>query len=766
MTVTSKTIATKRVLSAMTIVTFWLAGAGSGLAAEPPTGPTYTNSLGMGFVRFEPGTFTMGTGGDLRIKDLVLGQDLGGTGEDGLDWDEQSAHSVTLTAPFYVLTARVTKAQFEQAGLGVADDNCRVSWDRASAFCAWLSQQDGLTYRLPTEAEWEYVRRNPGTVADFVGEWVGDWHGGYRNVSLTNPAGPVTGVVKVARRDATNRLSQATAREGQYVFRVVLDTAAAQRWVHSPLPFNQMAVKQSMAPALQGPVANVPHFAVRFALPVPASYDRQQNGSLVGIDPAISFYNHSPGFEIMPNGDVLAVWYSSPGSEDGKIIRTTQARLRHGAEEFDIPELLFKFKGDYDGSPCQWREGTTNWLFTGVTPQGGGGATPPYVFRVSRSTDSGATWTMFLPTFFNIVGSPQPITSNFRDPDGAVYVVTDESGGAGFPQSLLWRSPDNGLTWRPQAGRTYGRHTTIAPLASNGPLLGLGGKKSQINGYMPQTLSTNWGATWEAPTQSPFPQLGMNQRPCVHRLASGRLVMVGDAALRETLVPPADWTNGMAPYVALSSDNGATWHFKALPVALKHENANLLTLGYATVCQAPNGLIHVLATMTRPGLHYEFNEAWVYSADGDIVPETSGGTITNYSENYPGGARRATWSARICPNGRYLLDGVETNYHENGTVQRVVTWASGRRTGEETLWAPNGDRFWSWNHDLTNNVSTWTHWWSNGRKRMESQWDTNPVARDLPTRHFRGLVANGEARHWDATGREVGVYRFENGSLK
>ncbi len=157
---TGKTAAIKRKLTAAALAILWLAGAAGGWAAEPPTGPTYTNSLGMGFVRFEPGTFTMGVGTDLRIVDITGGP----------DWDEQPAHSVTLTTPFYVLTVRVSKAQFDQAGLGAAPDDGRVSWERAAAFCAWLSQQEGLTYRLPTEAEWEYVRRNPGTVADFAGE--------------------------------------------------------------------------------------------------------------------------------------------------------------------------------------------------------------------------------------------------------------------------------------------------------------------------------------------------------------------------------------------------------------------------------------------------------------------------------------------------------------------------------------------------------------------------------------------------------------------
>lgn len=714
----------------------------------------WTNALGMEFVLIPPATFT-------------VGENPGSVPENPqLAYDVLGRHEVALSKAFYFLKSPVSETVFKQSALPGSSKN--VSWNEATAFCAWLSKHERRNYHLPTEAEWECIHQKTPDSVTFEGrEWVQDWHGILPPDDVTNPVGPATGITKVIR-DGTKRESLSPDAENSpwrlppITFRVVFEPEIpAHRFVSPPL-FNQAAIKQSPEPALQGPNPKIPYFTVRFALPIPPENDPDFSGTRVGMDPAVMAHQHSPGFEILPNGDALAIYFSAKNSkgasESDAGTRFVQARLRYGAEQWDPPELFCDFKPFNDQSGLLWRDGNTIRFFGG-----GRGMSDWLPFKMAVSTNNGASWTMTLP----LLDAPaqdytaQPITSAFRSADGAMFFAMD----AGKDASFLWRSTDNGIHWHDMGGRTGARHSTIVPLDNKGHLLSIGGKNASLDGWSPMNTSSDWGTSWSPSKKSPFPALAGNQRPCLIRLANGHLCFVSDSYQRKKDASPAGWMYGEGCIVAVSTDNGVNWRIKRLPVELPHESDHKFgTLGYATVRQAPNEVIHVLATMTHPCLHYEFNEAWILSKEADISPESTGGTIKQYRESYPDGSVRATWSARICPNGRYLLDGPQTNFYPNGNKEHEVTYQSGSKIGSETFWAPEGTKLWSWTHHRQRNTSTWVQYWHNGNKRIESNWNTQSSARDSQ-RNFIGLVANGPAFHWHQDGTPAAAYNFTNGTL-
>lgn len=209
--------------------------------------------------------------------------------EDELDYAASPVHSVTVSS-FYMDATEVTHAQYayflnvnpegnkEEGGETWYDsegslsrikeiDNTfvvepgyenhpvtYVSWYGAGAYAAWLSTYTGESYRLPTEAEWEYAaggglqerdslgnrqyryagsddmyavgwyRDNANSDTHPVGdkddnglglydmsgnvfEWCSDWYGAYPPGAQTDPAGPVEGSYRVPRGGSWNSVA-------------------------------------------------------------------------------------------------------------------------------------------------------------------------------------------------------------------------------------------------------------------------------------------------------------------------------------------------------------------------------------------------------------------------------------------------------------------------------------------------------------------------------------------------------------------------------
>jgi formylglycine-generating enzyme required for sulfatase activity len=106
--------------------------------------------------------------------------------EKGRYTSEDPQHPVTIARPFAVSKFDVTFAdwdacvsvrgcpQVSDSGFGRGSKPViNVNWDEAQQYVAWFSKMTGKTYRLLTEAEWEYAARAGTTTAYFWGDEIG-----------------------------------------------------------------------------------------------------------------------------------------------------------------------------------------------------------------------------------------------------------------------------------------------------------------------------------------------------------------------------------------------------------------------------------------------------------------------------------------------------------------------------------------------------------------------------------------------------------------
>jgi len=325
-------------------------------------------------------------------------------------------------------------------------------------------------------------------------------------------------------------------------------------------PFVHRCVKQSAPQIRQGPDPEKPYYRTRLLFPEFGGASLETAWSL-GLEQGYGGGHHNSGLEVLPNGDLLAFYYNTIfGGEREACVSIMSMRFRRGGDEWDMPSSWPDHVDCDDEGPVIFNDNGTLWLFWGSPRQMAG-----YPFQYVKSEDNGATWgPINYPLFDKRVGpyAAQPINSAFRDFKGTIYLAVD---GSHSPiTSELFASKDNGRTWYDTGGRTYGRHSTFIVLEDD-TIMALAGKQAEINGFHPINLSKDGGKTYEI-IPSTLPALGGGTRASLIKLASGRLLYVGDmhlSAYRKLTAeqaPPG--FAGEGAYVALSDDNGKTWRME------------------------------------------------------------------------------------------------------------------------------------------------------------------------------------------------------------
>lgn len=461
-------------------------------------------------VEVPAGRFQMGSG--LVELSVTAARSVGDEWRQ-FDQDERHVHTVIIDHPFRMGVTEVTNVQYESydpshralrgcQGFSEGDDEAVVfvSWEDAMGYCRWLSEKTGQTWRLPTEAEWEYACRAGTTTAFSYGdtlpegllklnyegfhndhvfkavdltvaqgtgpnafglydmhgnveEWCLDGYGPYSAETEIDPIG-VPGFSAAGEPDDGSAWCRVTRGGSHSTDPRFLRSAARSaalpedrsyligfRVVCAPYPTAFSTDRTGPRPLDR--IKKYRWHKVRkpfFAKPIP--YVREAPEGVV-----MYHHNHEPAIAWCPDGSLLAIWFSC-ANENGREMVILSSRLEAGATEWSAPRPFFRIPDrNMTGCSLYYDEQRAVLIHLGGVEASGWWRNLAIARRFSW--DGGRTWTR--PEIVNgnhDVGN-QLVAGMSCTADGTLIQVCDADPG-GVAGSVIHISRDGGRTWERQ----------------------------------------------------------------------------------------------------------------------------------------------------------------------------------------------------------------------------------------------------------------------------------------------------------------------------
>ena len=304
--------------------------------------------------------------------------------------------------------------------------------------------------------------------------------------------------------------------------------------------------------------------------------------------------HHAATITAFADGELLAAWYSYPGTDELPGSAIFMSRRPAGSDQWQTPHVHID-RDAGDGNPVLYSEGDAVWLFQAVVPFGWSTAH----IEMQRSSDRGHTWTSPI----EIAG---PLGANTRFTplklkDGSLILPAYDDL---LQRTLFFSSPD-GEDWTLLSiVATAGDHHPIQPAITDlddGRLLAV--MRNTGQDWLWVMASDDNGQHWSKPIDSGFPNPA--SPAALLKLRSGDLILIYNDSPRDRR--PLS--------VALSQDEGRTWPFRRV-LADGEE-----TYSYPSAVQSPDGLIHVVYSLARRRIqHLTLNEAWIVQGDPNAAP--------------------------------------------------------------------------------------------------------------------------------------------------